>query len=93
MQLQHHSALHEYKQHGAEKLHQSKSKGCQPDCGSAAQDEAGGLQSAEGMSKLQADKAASDDRLSAMMAELQVFKQDAADAEVKSRADRKVSNI
>ena len=66
---------------------------CQAGCGAAAHEGAEGVQSAESMSKPQADKDASDDRLAAMMAEIKEFKQEAADAEAKSRADRKVSNI
>lgn len=45
------------------------------------------------MSQLQADKAAVDDRLAAMMAEIQAFKHEAADAKGKSRADRKVKSL
>ena len=93
MLLQLHSGLRQYKQHGTLKLCQWNDKGCQPDCGAAAQDAAQGLQSVKGLSKLQADKAAADDRLAAMRAEIQTFKQEAADAEAKSRADRKVSSI
>ncbi|KAL3148118.1 hypothetical protein ABBQ38_014399 [Trebouxia sp. C0009 RCD-2024] len=51
---------------------------------------ASGLQPAESMTKLQAGKAAADARLAALMAELQALKQATADAEAKSRADRKV---
>lgn len=49
------------------------------------------MQPAESMTKLQAGKAAADARLAALMAELQALKQATADAEAKSRADRKVS--
>ena len=68
-----------------------KRQTCQFHCGAAAQDAAAGLQHAESMSKLQADKAAMDDRLAAVMAETQAFRQEAADSEAKSRADRKVN--
>ena len=40
---------------------------------------------------LQADKAAAEERLGLLVAEMQAFRQQAADAESKSRADRKVS--
>ncbi|KAL3140844.1 hypothetical protein ABBQ32_005383 [Trebouxia sp. C0010 RCD-2024] len=56
-----------------------------------AQATAESLQSAKSMAKLQAGKADADARLAALKAELQAFKQGTADAEAKSRADRKVS--
>lgn len=61
--------------------------------GAAAHEATEGVQSADSMSKLQADKDASDDRLAAMMADIKQFKQEAADAEARSRADRKVGSI
>lgn len=60
-----------------------------PTCCNAAE----GLQSSGSITRLQTGKAAADSRLAALMAELQAFKQETADAEAKSRADRKVSTV
>lgn len=62
---------------------------CNSNIGSAGQDTA--ETTVDGLRHLQADKAAVEDRLGQLMAEMQAFKQQAAGAETKSRADRKVS--